>query len=412
MRVSLIVIGDELLIGQVIDTNSGWIAGRLNDINIRLVKIYTVQDERQAIESALAQALADTDIVLTTGGLGPTKDDITKSVLSSYFGFPLEFHQRTWDRISAYFTSRGRTLGEQHKEQCYMPIGAEVLDNDLGTAPGMWFSKDGKQVIAMQGVPFEMKHIMEKYVLPRLDTKNNSIRHYTLHTVGVGETDLAERLSDFEPNLPEGVKLAYLPSIGMVRLRLSSYNEQLNKLPVFDELCDRMKSLVAEFVFGEGNTTFEESLGKLLLSRNLKLTTAESCTGGWIAHKITSTPGSSEWFRGGIIPYTNELKSNILGVPADIFTTEGAVSEPTVVNMVKGALKKLGGDIALATSGIAGPGGGTDQKPVGTVWIAVGDKDNAVTKKIVFNKDRLRNIEFFGIYAMNMVRKFIIAQYL
>ncbi|RMG79726.1 MAG: competence/damage-inducible protein A [Bacteroidetes bacterium] len=410
MKVSILTIGDEILIGQIVDTNSAWMAQQLNLIGARVIRILTVGDTREAILEGLKETAADADIILMTGGLGPTKDDITKKTLAEYFGTDMVFHQETWERIVRLFERWGIQTTDAHREQCFMPRNAIIMKNKMGTAPGMWFESGGKVFVSMPGVPYEMKYLMENEVLPRIKKRfvGQPIVHRTIRTVGEGESRLAKRIEDFENALPENCKLAYLPGIGQVRLRLTATGPNEAALEkMLDEQVEKLKSLIPELIFGYGTDTLEAAVGRLLRDKKRHLATAESCTGGFLAHKITSVPGSSDYFKGSIIAYANEAKIALLGVSPQTLQTHGAVSEQTVREMVAGAIRALKTDLAVATSGIAGPGGGTPEKPVGTVWIAVGDGHRIETRKLNIGKDRLKNIEFSTVQALNMIRLFV-----
>ena len=409
MKAQIITIGDEILIGQILDTNSAWIAQQLNMAGIRVVEMRSVSDTREAILSAL-EAAQSADLVLLTGGLGPTKDDITKKVLAEFFGVQLAFHEATYKRIEDYFKMRSFTLTPAHREQCFMPENAEILRNDMGTAPGMWLQKNKTIYVSMPGVPYEMKHLVTERVLPKLrsDARLRPILHRTILTAGTGESVIAERLEDFEENLPNFIKLAYLPNLGVVRLRLTATGEDeaaLNQL--LDEKKAEIHRLVPDFVFGEEKQTLEEVVGQKLKEKGAMLGTAESCTGGYIAHKITSIAGSSAYFGGSVVAYSNQLKTKLLNVNPETINEHGAVSEATVKEMVKGALETLGADYAVAVSGIAGPGGGRPDKPVGTIWTAVGNRQEIKTKKLTLTKYRMRNIQLTTNLTLNFLRKFI-----
>ncbi len=414
MHATIITVGDEILIGQIIDTNSAWIGEKLNLLGISIRKIISVGDDREDIKAALKDGFENSEIVLMTGGLGPTKDDITKQCIADFLHVDLEFSEPTWDRIRRFFERLERKTTEAHRQQCYMPKSAELLENKMGTAPGMWFEKNGVILISMPGVPYEMKYLMENEILPRLQKRFNafSILHRTILTVGQGESRIAEMIRDFEDNLPAFVKLAYLPNLGRVRLRLSAQGNDKHELEsVLLEKGNELKALLPEYVYGEEKDQLEEIVGKMLLERNLQLATAESCTGGYIAHQITSVPGSSAYFQGSVVSYANAVKQDMLGVKETTLIEHGAVSEATVKEMVQGVLKVIPADIGIAVSGIAGPGGGTPEKPVGTVWMAVGNKDKIETQKWQLGKDRLLNIKYTGTQALNMLRKFLLANY-
>ncbi|MFK8101469.1 MAG: competence/damage-inducible protein A [Saprospiraceae bacterium] len=413
MRARIVTIGDEILIGQIIDTNSAWMAQQLNLQGIEIEAIFSVSDTHEAITRAIDDAFAAVDVILVTGGLGPTKDDITKQAIADYFGVGMVFSDETYERILRMFERWGRKSTEAHRLQCYMPENATLLKNKMGTAPGMWFNKGNKVMISMPGVPYEMKYLMTEEVLPALKANYPSqpIAHRTVLTAGEGESRINARISDFELGLPSELKLAFLPSLGKVRLRLTARGadeQQLNQL--LTQKVEELKELLPDLIFGYGEDTLEAAIGRLLVAQKKTLSTAESCTGGYLAHRITSIAGASAYFKGSIIAYDNQVKIDQLAVPATILETEGAVSEKTVIAMVRGAVTRLGTDIAVATSGIAGPTGGTEEKPVGTIWIAVGNQTEYQTLKLQLGKDRLKNIEYTANSALNMIRKFLIAK--
>jgi len=410
MEATLITVGDEILIGQVIDTNSAWMGQELNLRGIRVREILSVSDTQEAITQAIKSAFERTDLILMTGGLGPTKDDITKKTIAEYYGVGMTFHQATYDYILNFFKKLKKEPTEAHREQCFMPNNATLLRNRMGSAPGMWFDEGGKVLISMPGVPYEMKSIMMEEAFPKIKERFSSmpIAHRTILTIGEGETRIAARIEDFEAQLPEEVKVAFLPNLGMVRLRLSATGKDevaLNEL--LDSKVKALNTLIPELIFGYETDTIQNVVRKNFVEKGKTLATAESCTGGHIAHMITTIPGSSAYFKGGMIPYSNELKEKILEVKPATLKAYGAVSEETVKEMVQGTLKLSGADIALAVSGIAGPGGGTLEKPVGTVWLAVGDAENIKTRKLELWKDRIKNIEYTTIAAFNMTRKFL-----
>ena len=410
MNVNIVTIGDEILIGQIIDTNSAWMGQQLNLVGAKVSAIHSVSDTKEGIINALENGLKQADVVLLTGGLGPTKDDITKKTIADYLGTTLVFHQPTWEVIEGMFKRWGRSTTPAHKAQCLMPANAQVLRNKKGTAPGMWFEINGKIVVSMPGVPHEMKYLMEFEVIPKLvkHFPGKPIAHRTILTVGEGESRLAARLEAIESSLPSFVKLAFLPSLGNVRLRLSAIAENGEDIEsILNEKAKAIEAEIPEFIYGYGTETLEEAIGKLLKKRGLTLATAESCTGGFLAHKITKVPGSSRYYKGSIIAYANETKQQQLGVKRATLEKHGAVSEATVKEMVGGVLKALNTDIGISISGIAGPGGGTPEKPVGTIWLAIGNKDYIETKKLQISKDRFLNIQYTAIQGLNMIRQFV-----
>jgi nicotinamide-nucleotide amidase len=411
MQVHILTIGDELLIGQIIDTNSAKMAQLLLEIGAKVIGRTTVGDDHESIIGALQQATKQADIVLVTGGLGPTKDDVTKKAIADFYGVGFVFDQPTMDRLNMIYERIGKPITEAVRTQCLMPQNATVLTNKMGTAPGMWFEEGDKVVASMPGVPFEMEYLMQYEVLPRLQERFKALptAHRTLLTCGEGESTIAEHLKDFEENLPPQVKLAYLPAIARVRLRLTVSDPDASFVEkILEEKFREMQGLLPpHLIAGYGDDSLENVIGRILKEKKLTLSTAESCTGGYLAHLITSVSGSSTYFLGSVVSYANAVKTNQLGVPASTLEQHGAVSEQTVREMVAGAIHLLDTDIAIATSGVAGPDGGTPEKPVGTVWLAVGNKDRTVTKKLQLTKNRLLNIQYSAYYALNLLRLFL-----
>ncbi len=412
VKVSIITIGDELLIGQVIDTNSAWMAQELNKIGVWVHRRVAVGDDKDEIWKALDDESEASNVILITGGLGPTADDITKPLLNKYFGGKMTMHEETLEHITYLFRNvfkRPLPLLESNRKQAEVPDVATIFKNDVGTAPIMMFEKNNKIYVSMPGVPHEMKNAVEKYVLPLMKQRFELpyIGHKTLLTVGIGESFLAERIKGFENSLPPHIKLAYLPNYGMVRLRLTA---QGNKEIVEDELNKKfiaLKEEVKDVLAVDEDIPFEILLGRLLKEKNKTVSTAESCTGGYIAHLITSIAGSSEYFKGSVVSYDNSIKENVLQVSNETLSTVGAVSEETVKEMVRGVLKIMKTDYAVAVSGIMGPGGGSEEKPVGTVWIAVGNTAAIETKKMHFRFARKRNIELTAVNALYLLCMFI-----
>jgi nicotinamide-nucleotide amidase len=396
MNISIITIGDELLIGQVVDTNSAWIGKLLNDNGFNIVHKATVGDSKQDIISAIDAAKDRASIVLVSGGLGPTKDDITMQTISQYFGCKLYFSEEVYRNIERIFVQSGRTINALTRNQAFVPDGCTVIQNQAGTAPCTWYERDGHILISMPGVPSEMKWLMTNEILPRLKQcfqQDLYIRHRTFWVDNYSESALAMRLADFENNLPSFVKLAYLPQLGIMRLRLSVYARTEKEA---DEAIVNLPKQLEEILEGdimiEGDKPLEALVGERLRHLNRTLGTAESCTGGSIASLLTSVAGSSDYFTGSIVAYDNSVKQHILGVPESDLLQYGAVSRQVVEQMAKGALKVLGCDWSVATSGIAGPGGGTAEKPVGTIWIAVANKEEVFSKQFCFNTIREQNI--------------------
>ncbi|MGI8950557.1 MAG: CinA family nicotinamide mononucleotide deamidase-related protein [Chitinophagaceae bacterium] len=408
---SIITIGDELLIGQVIDTNSAWIAQQLNKIGVWVQRRIAVGDVWNDIWNTLDEESKLSDIILITGGLGPTSDDITKPLLRKYFNGKLIIDEAALQNVKNIFSLLNRPMLQVNLQQAEVPDVCKVIQNARGTAPGMWFERDGKIFISMPGVPHETMGMMTNYVLPNLKQKFSLpyIGHRTLLTAGVGESFLAERIKDFEKTLPSYFKLAYLPNYGMIRLRLTAQNE--NKKTTEKELnnqFEKLQSLIKDVLVTNEDISMEEIIGRLLKEKNKTVATAESCTGGYIAHLITSVRSSSDYFIGSVISYNNGIKKDMLYVSETTLNSVGAVSEETVVQMIKGILTVMKTDYAIAVSGIMGPDGGTSEKPIGTVWIAVGSNEKIETKKFYFRFDRKRNIELTAINALNLLRLFVL----
>ncbi|MCB0755873.1 MAG: CinA family nicotinamide mononucleotide deamidase-related protein, partial [Flavobacteriales bacterium] len=374
-------------------------------------RIVTISDDLDEIISALREAEERADLVLITGGLGPTKDDVTKKALAQYFDCGFTFHPDIAEHIARLFARFGKEITEINRLQAELPSACEPLQNDQGTAPGMWFEKNRTVFVSMPGVPYEMKGIMMNHVFPRVRAKFNTpiILHRTILTMGMGESWLSEKIEEWESSLPSGFKLAYLPSPGRVRLRISAYGNQSDRLEsLLESEVQKLLSIIPELVYGFDNETIESVVGQLLRSAGQTVATAESCTGGLIAHKITSVTGASDYFLGSIVSYSNEVKVNSLGVSENVLKEFGAVSEQVVRQMAEGVRKQLKTDFGIATSGIAGPDGGTDEKPVGTVWIAVSGPSKTIAKRFQFGHNRGRNIEISANTALNMLRKELI----
>lgn len=404
---SLITIGDELLIGQTLDTNSAWMARQLNDIGVWVRRRVAIGDDREAILQALAEESREADVILITGGLGPTNDDITKEVLCEYFGSALVEDPVVLEQVKARFAGRHIPMPKANLKQALVPDNCLVLPNSRGTAPGMWFERDGRIYVSMPGVPHEMQGIMTSEVLPRLARDNGMpvILHRTLVTMGMGESLVAEKLSSLESSLPPGIKLAYLPGDGLLRLRLTALGDERQRMAAeMDQYFGVLRDTLPDITVAEEDISLEEQLGRLLKERGQTLATAESCTGGYISHRITSIPGSSAYFAGGVVSYDALVKIGVLGVAPETIHQHGEVSEPTVRAMARGALDNLNTTWAVAVSGIMGPGGGTPDKPVGTVWIAVlGQNGLHSARKHQLRYDRMTNIRITANYAMKMV---------
>ena len=411
MKASIITIGDELLIGQTIDTNSAWMGSELSKSGFDVYRITSVHDRREDILYALNEAAGKTDVVLITGGLGPTSDDITKQTLCEFFNTHLIINNEVLTMIEEMMVRRNFPMNEKNRQQAEVPELCRVLKNAAGTAPGMWFEKEDTIYISMPGVPHEMKHIMTEVVLPELKERFTSqiIIHKNIMTYGTFESKLAEILTDFESKLPESIRLAYLPASGVIKLRLTATGSEFKSLSaLIDEQVSKLYKIIPEFIYGEDEESLEMAVGRLLISLNKTVSTAESCTGGEIAHLITGVAGSSAYYKGSVIAYDNFVKTQLLGVQDYIISKYGAVSENSVKEMAVGARSILKTDFAVATSGIAGPDGGTEEKPVGTVWIAVDSERGTVCEKKVFGNDRLTNIKRFSLASLNMLRKQII----
>ncbi len=403
----IIAIGDELLYGQTLDTNSQWISGELDKVGIKVVRRTTVGDIESEILTAFAEAEKRADIILITGGLGPTNDDLTKPCLAKYFNCKIVMFEDALRDVTAFFASRGRELTELNRQQAALPECCTAVRNTMGTAPGMWFDCSDKVFVSMPGVPHEMKKMMTDNVIPQLLQKYQTptIRHQIIKTVGIGESFLAEKIAAWENALPPHIKLAYLPSLGEVKLRLTAIGQSAELLDAeLKEWVEKLKPLASQYIYGYNETPLEAVIGQLLRDRKLTLSIAESCTGGYLSHLITSIPGSSEYFLGTMIPYAYEIKMRQLGVKPETLEKYGAVSEPTIIEMANIVRAKFSTDIGVATSGIAGPGGATPEKPVGTVWIAYSDKHQTVTRKLQLSSDRMINIRMSSVAVLNLIR--------
>ncbi len=411
---SIITIGDELLIGQVIDTNSAWMAQELNRAGIKVCRRVAVGDVWDDIWQALDEESRHAGIILITGGLGPTADDITKPLLCKYFNGRMITNEAALANVKYLFEMIfKRPVTERNIRQAEVPDSCTVIPNKRGTAPGMWFEKDGKVFMSMPGVPHEMKGMMTDDVIPRLSKKFafSHIAHRTLLTFGIGESMLADLIIDFENALPSHVKLAYLPNYGMVRLRLTTTGSDKEAIEKeVDTLFANLQQQVKQYMVTNIDEPMEEVVANLLLKNKKTVSTAESCTGGYIASLITKRPGASAYYNGSVVSYSYQAKEDLLGVDKSNLETLGAVSEEVVIEMAKGALKSLRTDYSIAVSGIMGPGGGTPDKPVGTVWVAVANNQQIVTRKFQFRFDRQKNIELTAVNALNLLRRFILEQ--
>jgi len=413
MKAEIITIGDEILIGQIVDTNSAWIAEQFNLNGIEIYQITSVHDEHDQIVEALKNAAAKVDFVLITGGLGPTKDDITKSTLSEFFDSKLIIHEATLNQIKNRFVKRNIDINKLNRDQALVPDNCIVLANKAGTAPGMWFEKEDTIFVSVPGVPFEMKYLVEHEIFPRLlaSGKTKAIFHKTVLTQGLPESMLADKIEDWENALPENIKLAYLPNPMSVRLRLSAMGSNKVELEKLVETeIEKLKQIIPDNIFGYNLETMSEVIGVMLSEKGKKLAVAESCTGGYISHLITSVAGSSTFFNGSVTAYSNDIKENVLSVKKKTITDFGAVSEQVAREMVLGVKQNLNADYAVATTGIAGPTGGTEDKPVGTVWIAVAGENKVIAKKFVFGNNRERNIVRSSQTALQLLRQVILSE--
>lgn len=414
-RAEIITIGDEILFGQIVDTNTQWIGTQLTDIGIRPARKTSVGDNRQDILDAFTQASQRVNVVIVTGGLGPTRDDITKHTFCEYFSTELEINQEALALVTEFFAKRGRAMTELNIQQAALPKNCTYIPNLWGTAPGMWFEKDGVIYVSLPGVPYEMKNLMEFEILPRLKARFSThiIQHKSIRTIGIGESFLAEKISAWEDALPGHIKLAYLPHFGQVRLRLTGTGTDQEVLE--KELAEQVAlvmPLIEEHVFGYDSDELETVIGALLMSSHATVATAESCTGGYVANQITSIPGSSRYYEGSVVSYSNDVKMNVLGVSRETLEAYGAVSEQTAREMAEGARRVLNTTFAISTTGIAGPDGGTAEKPVGTVWIACATPEETFTQLLTLRNNRKINIELTCSYALNLLRKTILKSFL
>jgi nicotinamide-nucleotide amidase len=408
MNVEIISIGDELLYGKTINTNASWIGEQLSMIGFEIEKVSTISDKAQAIKSTVQLAVQTHKLVLITGGLGPTNDDITKQVLCELFQTQLEFYEPAYAAIQSFLKSRNGEMNENNKSQAWLPKDAYLIRNDCGTAWGMWFEWNNSTIISMPGVPFEMKYMMQAYIIPKLKDSFvlPPIVHRHILCTGIAEAKLAHVIAEWESQLPNCVHLAYLPSPGIVKLRLTVIGEAIEhaKQIIFEQE-SKILPIIKEFVYGYDDDTLEELIGALLIKKNATLSTAESCTGGNIASTIVKIPGSSQYFKGGIIAYSNDFKIQQLHISHDLLSNYGAVSKEVVEAMAMNCRRIYNTDFAIATSGIAGPTGGTEEKPVGTVWIAVASATNICSQKFLFGEHRERTILRTTIAALNLLQK-------
>lgn len=407
MKADIITIGDEILIGQIIDTNSAWIAARLGEIGVSIRRKYSIGDRREEIISAVEESMAKAEITIITGGLGPTKDDITKRVLAEIFNSPMVCHTETYERVERMMAARGIAFNDLNKGQAMVPECCTVLANHKGTAPGMWFERNGRVVVSLPGVPFEMEGLMIESVLPLLTRhfELSSVVHRTAITYGLAESMMAELIAPWEDALPPHLHLAYLPSPSQLRLRLSAYDvdkEQAER--EFDEQFAKLIPILGDYFVGWGDTTVQSAVAEILVERGETLASAESCTGGVIASKFTAMSGASEYFWGGVVSYDNSVKENVLGVSRHNLETYGAVSEQVAREMAEGVRRLCGTTYGVATTGVAGPTGGSPDKPVGTVWVAVATPTHTIAKLFQHGKVRAVNIERAATAAINLLR--------
>lgn len=410
MKAEIINIGDEILIGQIINTNAQWIAQQLNLQGVQVSKMTTIPDKENDIIESLTASLAYSEIIIITGGLGPTKDDITKQTLAKFFGADLVLNPDVKKGLEEWFKKRGKTLNEGNLSQCWVPSNCQVLMNHWGTAPGMRFEYQNRIIYSLPGVPTEMQNLMQSYILPEISSSFDlpPILHKSFNIEGIPETELMKAIEHWESNLPKEIKLAYLPSAGLVKLRLSTPNADGNGESRIKSESAKLYDLIGNDIYGEDEETLEKIIKELLLLKKATITTAESCTGGYLAHKLTSVPGISSCFPGSIITYDYWVKTEILGVDDSILKKQGAVSSEVVEQMALHARKIMKTDYAISVSGIAGPDGGTNDKPVGTTWIGWATPNEVLSKKFIFPGDRMGNIHRSYLKALSILRKLIL----
>tara|TARA_R110002072_G_scaffold301854_1_gene482648 strand:+ start:24095 stop:25333 length:1239 start_codon:yes stop_codon:yes gene_type:complete len=406
MRVELISIGDELLIGQTVNTNASWIGSQFSKQGISVDNSVTIKDTENAIISALDVAIYRSDVIILTGGLGPTKDDITKKVLAGYFSTELVINEEVLTRVRGFFEARGKEMLDINIQQAALPKSAIILHNEVGTASGMWFQQDEKVILSLPGVPYEMKHLLSTQGFDMLMKKFRVQKLYnrTVQFQGIGESYLADKISDIEDSLAKkNIKLAYLPSTGMLRLRFSGkFSDEVEN--DISKSIDELYKRLSKHLFGGEKKSLSEVVGDLLIKENAKVGTVESCTGGAIAKELVQVPGSSRYFEGSIICYSNELKRNIVEVKKIALEKYGAVSEEVVLQMAKNGQKKLNVNYCIATSGVAGPTGGSEDKPVGLVWIGIAGPNSVRAYRFQFGNNRGRNIQSSVLTALNLLR--------
>ena len=406
MHAEIITIGDEILYGQIIDTNSQWMSEALDEIGVRTIRKTTVGDNEKAIIAAFQEAFTRADLVLITGGLGPTHDDITKKALADYFDCPISINPQALAEIRILFEKRGFILSETNKQQAALPEKCEMISNKNGSAPGMWFEQEGKVFVSMPGVPHEMKGLMEEAILPRIEKEfhTSPIFHKIIKTSGIGESWLADKIQPWVKQLPSHIKLAYLPGLGEVKLRLTASGKPQVQLE--SDVATQIEQLIplaGKYIYGFDQDTLQKVIGQLMTAQGKSISVAESCSGGYVAHLITSIPGSSNYFKGGVVAYDDQIKIDVLGVKVQTLEDFGAVSEETVTEMAKNVRKRFKTDIGIAISGIAGPDGGTDEKPVGTIWITLADGHSLSAKKLTLGKLRDVNIKYSSQALLRMV---------
>ena len=413
MQATVLTIGDELLIGQVRDTNAAWLGEQLTLAGAVLRRMATVGDDEQALQSELRRSLSESDLVVATGGLGPTRDDKTRRAVADLFGAELVLREDILDEIRARFARRGRAMPESNRSQAMIPAGFEALPNLAGTAPGLWREirrgeAAGSMLALLPGVPHEMQRLFTEEVLPRVRRRGGLqvIAHRTLRTAGIGESALQEAAGDLSGMLSETLRLAWLPGLGGVRLRITAFGDQRDEAEErVAELEARLRERVGHYIYGANDETLEEVVGQMLRERGLTVAVAESCTGGYVAHTLTNVPGSSDWMAGGVVAYANRAKVDALGVSPGAFRRHGAVSENVAAQMADGVRRRLGADLGLSTTGVAGPSGGTPEKPVGTVWIGYADTGGASARRLQLAQDRLLNKRLAAAALLDHVRK-------
>ena len=416
MTAHIITVGDELLIGQVVNTNVAWLGEQLTLAGVDVTEALTISDDQPVIEAALERSWATADLVVVTGGLGPTNDDVTREAVAGFLGVPLVFHPDVLENVRRMFARFNRTMPESNRSQAMAPLGCEVLHNPVGTAPGLWFAgaHRGREsiLLVVPGVPREMMRVVTDHLLPRLMSSGNlrTIKHLTIHTLGIGESHLQEQIRDIVATLDPGQRLAYLPDMGSVRLRISAFAESPEAaIRQVETFAARIKERLGGYVVGVDQDVLELAVGNLLMARGLTVATAESCTGGLIGDRITNISGASEYFKGGVIAYCNSVKTTVLGVSDEVLRHEGAVSEQAAMQMAAGVRRLLDTDIGLSSTGIMGPGGGTPEKPVGTVWIGYADASGAEAHRIETRRERLLNKQYASMAVLDLLRKKLLA---